>query len=115
MVISTTWSSDAVEFSTDVRQAIQEATEKLGYSKRVLYSGPGHDATYMSQMTNTGMIFVKSVNGMSHNEQEYTPDEDIVKGANTLLYTTLKLANEENCDDQKILYSHEIVMNHGQK
>jgi len=113
MTISTTWSSDAIEFSNDIREHINEAAKKFGYSRRSLYSGPGHDATYMSQIANTGMIFVKSVNGMSHNEQEYTPDEDIVKGANTLLDVALNLANEGEInqkEDQEALNTREIFM-----
>jgi len=113
MTISTTWSSDAIEFSNDIREHINEAAKKFGYSRRSLYSGPGHDATYMSQIANTGMIFVKSVNGMSHNEQEYTPDEDIVKGANTLLDVALNLANEGEInqkEDQEALNTREIFL-----
>lgn len=57
-----------------------------------LYGGPGHDAKYMSTYTPTALIFVKSVKGISHSEEELTYDEDLVKGANVLLHTVLSLS-----------------------
>lgn len=90
--ISNKWDSPAVYFSNEVKTAIDSAAKMLNYSTLHLYSGPGHDAKYMTRLANTGMIFVKSINGISHNENELTLDEDIVKGANVLLHTVLNLA-----------------------
>lgn len=95
IVMTTSWSSDSVDFSEDVTDAINEAANKFDYSSLKLYSGPGHDSKYMNSLAKTGMIFVKSINGISHNEQELTLDEDIVKGANVLLHVVQKLANKE--------------------
>lgn len=92
VTISTDWHSDTVLFSSDVMDAISEAADLLGYSKARLFSGPGHDAKYISKIADTGMIFLPSINGISHNEKELTLEDDIEKGANVLLYTILKLA-----------------------
>ncbi|MDV2686311.1 Zn-dependent hydrolase [Alkalihalophilus lindianensis] len=91
--IQTIWDSDAVSFSPLVTDTISEVAEELNYSSQRLFSGPGHDAKYMSYLGDTGMIFLPSINGMSHNEEELTLDEDIEKGANVLLSALLKLAN----------------------
>ena len=40
------------------------------------------------------MIFIPSKDGRSHSPLEFTPDEDIERGANVLLLTLLKLATE---------------------
>jgi N-carbamoyl-L-amino-acid hydrolase len=39
------------------------------------------------------MIFVPSVNGISHNPAEYTSPEELEAGANILLHTMITLAN----------------------
>ncbi|AUI51797.1 hypothetical protein AC20117_14380 [Arthrobacter crystallopoietes] len=38
----------------------------------------GHDSTNMKDIVPTFMLFVPSVEGISHNEHEYIRDEDIV-------------------------------------
>ena len=44
----------------------------------------GHDSTNMKDIVPTVMLFVPSVNGIAHNEREYTLDEDIVAGVQML-------------------------------
>lgn len=92
LTITTDWHSETTLFAADVKNAIQEAADKFGYSSMELFSGPGHDAKYMAGVADTGMIFVPSIDGISHNEKELTLDEDIEKGANVLLYVVQKLA-----------------------
>ena len=41
------------------------------------------------------MIFVPSVNGISHNPRELTHDEDVINGANVLLDVLKELAEAE--------------------
>lgn len=90
----TEWDASATKFSPEVMGAIENACETLQYSTLEMYSGAGHDAKYMNEITETGMIFVKSIGGISHNEAELTLDEDLVKGANVLLQVVLQLANK---------------------
>ena len=54
-----------------------------------LASGAGHDALYMSRLAPTGMIFVPSKHGISHNPAEHTDMADIVRGTE-LLYRMVK-------------------------
>ncbi|MBT2618888.1 MULTISPECIES: M20 family metallo-hydrolase [unclassified Bacillus (in: firmicutes)] len=93
VTITTDWHSDAVVFSPIVTDVIHEAADKWGYSSIRLFSGPGHDAKYINKLADTGMIFLPSINGISHNEEELTLDDDIERGANVLLYVIEKLAN----------------------
>lgn len=92
MDMTTDWHSDTVEFSPAVIQSIKNAADKLNYSSMELFSGPGHDAKYMASIAETGMIFIPSINGISHNEEELSLDSDIEKGANVLLQVVLDLA-----------------------
>lgn len=96
LTITTDWKSDAVKFSPIVMENIYESAEELGCSSLKLFSGPGHDAKYMSKLGDTGMIFIPSNNGISHNEQELSFEDDIDKGANILLQVIYKLANASN-------------------
>ena len=43
----------------------------------------------------TAMIFTKSVNGISHNVNEFTEPEDLEAGANVLLDVMLDLVTRE--------------------
>ena len=52
-------------------------------------SGAGHDAGLIAAICPTAMIFVPSVDGVSHNVREYTPIEDLERGTNILLQTLL--------------------------
>jgi acetylornithine deacetylase/succinyl-diaminopimelate desuccinylase-like protein len=49
------------------------------------------DAQNMARVSRTGMIFIPSVNGKSHSKDEYSRDEDLVKGLLTLLNVILAL------------------------
>ncbi len=83
----------AVQMSGQVIAAVQAAVKGMGI-KRVmpLVSYAGHDAQLMSRVTPTGMIFVPSVRGISHNPREFTDWDDIVLGTNVLLQTVLRYA-----------------------
>lgn len=93
------WGRDTVVFDSEICAQIELASSKFGYSSKRLYSGAGHDAQFIASIAPTAMIFVPSINGKSHCEEEVTPYEDCAKGANILLNTVLSL--------QKI-YSSEI-------
>jgi N-carbamoyl-L-amino-acid hydrolase len=56
-------------------------------------SGAGHDAQMMARLCPSGMIFVPSVEGLSHNVAEYTRPEHIEAGAAVLLNAVLRLAS----------------------
>jgi len=74
-----------------IRELVTEAAEELGLSTLQMPSGAGHDAQSIARLGPVGMIFVPSVNGISHSPREYSEPEDIVAGADVLLQTLLKL------------------------
>jgi N-carbamoyl-L-amino-acid hydrolase len=75
----------------DARRAIADSAAALGLRTRDLPSGAGHDAQNMAALGPAGMIFVPSVDGISHSPAERTEDHDIVNGANVLLGALLRL------------------------
>jgi N-carbamoyl-L-amino-acid hydrolase len=86
---------EPVDFDDRVIDAVERNARDLGYSTRRMPSGAGHDAQMLSRICPTGMVFVPSVNGISHNVTEYTEPSDIEAGANVLLRTMLELAATE--------------------
>jgi N-carbamoyl-L-amino-acid hydrolase len=86
---------EPVDFDDRVIEAVERNARDLGYSTRRMPSGAGHDAQMLSRICPTGMVFVPSVNGISHNVTEYTEPSDIEAGANVLLRTMLELAATE--------------------
>lgn len=77
-------------------EAIEQAAGQLGLKHTRLLSLAGHDAQTMAPFTPSGLFFVPSVAGLSHNPQEFTHDEDVINGANVVLHTLLTLAAEAN-------------------
>jgi N-carbamoyl-L-amino-acid hydrolase len=77
-----------------MQQFIVQAAEGLGYSVKIMPSGAGHDAQNMAKLVPTGMLFVPSIGGISHSPKEFTRSDDMLKGANVILHTVLKLDRE---------------------
>lgn len=75
-----------------VIEAIERAAAALDLGAKRLPSGAGHDAQELAAVTPSGMIFVPSVGGISHDPREYTAWDDIVNGADVLLGTVRELA-----------------------
>ena len=78
-------------FDERVISLVEGAAAALGGSCRRMPSGAGHDAQMLSRVCPTGMIFVPSVDGISHNPNEFTRDEHVIAGGNALLLVALKL------------------------
>ncbi|MGR6338687.1 allantoate amidohydrolase [Priestia megaterium] len=88
------WSRDTVWFDKTVCDEVEESVRSLGYSYKRMVSGAGHDAQFLASYIPTAMIFIPSVNGKSHCEEEFTPWEECEKGVNVLLETVIKLAQK---------------------
>jgi N-carbamoyl-L-amino-acid hydrolase len=85
---------DAEPFNEDCIDTVERAAEATGADHRRIVSGAGHDANYLNDICPTSMIFVPSVDGVSHTEDEYTEWEDVVAGTNVLLRATFNKGNE---------------------
>ena len=83
---------EPVEFDETMIKLVQRTTQRLGHSTKLMPSGAGHDAQMLARVCPTSMIFVQSVNGLSHNIAEYTKPADVTAGANVLLQVVLAKA-----------------------
>ena len=90
---------EPVTFDPAVVDLVASTAADMGLSVRRMPSGAGHDAQMMARVCPTGMVFVPSVKGISHNPAEHTEPEDLVAGANVLLRTLVKLATIDDGAD----------------
>jgi N-carbamoyl-L-amino-acid hydrolase len=86
--------SEPAQMSPHLQAVIDEVARDLGHKTHWMNSGAGHDAQVMAKITDAGMIFVPSRHGRSHSPAEFTDWDQIENGANVLLNTLLRLANE---------------------
>jgi N-carbamoyl-L-amino-acid hydrolase len=84
---------DPVEFDPSVVELVESTAQRLGLSVMRLPSGAGHDAQMLARVCPTGMVFVPSRGGVSHNPTEYTAPEDLAAGAQVLAEVLVELAS----------------------
>jgi N-carbamoyl-L-amino-acid hydrolase len=74
-----------------IQQFVDDAAGELGLTRLRMPSGAGHDAQSIAKLCPVGMIFIPSVDGISHSPKEYSRPDDIIHGVNVLLHTLLKM------------------------
>lgn len=65
--------------------------DDLGVSSMLVQTRAGHDSTNMKEIVPSVMLFVPSVDGISHAEAEYTADEDLCTGVDLLTETLARM------------------------
>lgn len=85
---------DPVPFDDGICRKVEAAAKDRGLKCRRMVSGAGQDAQMIARICPTAMIFVPSVNGISHNPKEYTTDQACINGANVFLDVVKELAEE---------------------
>ena len=85
---------EPVDFDPAMIDRVEAHAQSLGLTHMRMPSGAGHDAQMLARVCPTSMIFVPSVNGLSHNIAEFTATADLQSGADVLLRMVLELADE---------------------
>ena len=80
-----------VTMDTVLRGALADAAREAGLSTQDLPSGGGHDTAFMGRLCPVGMIFIPCRDGRSHCPEEWSSEEQIAKGAQTLLNAVIAL------------------------
>ncbi len=88
------WNRDTVYWDKTLVKYVKESCEELNVKHQYIHSGAGHDAQFCAYMMPTTMIFVKSKDGLSHCEPEYSTPEDCTSGASVMLNAVLKVDAE---------------------
>lgn len=71
---------DQNPYPEDGLRVAQEVAAELGLTHERVMTIAGHDSTNMKDIAPTVMLFVPSVDGISHNLREFTRDEDLLAG-----------------------------------
>ncbi|WP_040985616.1 Zn-dependent hydrolase [Oceanobacillus jeddahense] len=82
------------ELNQDIRSQLKTSAEQLGISYTNMHSGAGHDAMVLSDITDVGLIFVPSKDGLSHCPEEWTAIHELAAGIDVLYETALKLTRK---------------------
>lgn len=69
----------------DLMQHIAAAATAQSVPHRVMPSGAGHDAAFISYIAPSAMVFVPSVDGKSHCPEEYTSPVDFAAGVSVMI------------------------------
>lgn len=92
--VADVWLSPAIPFDAACIGYVQESVQELGLSSIEMISGAGHDAIHLAKHCPTTMIFIACKDGVSHNEAESITLTDSTNGANVLLRSVLKRAQD---------------------
>jgi N-carbamoyl-L-amino-acid hydrolase len=74
-----------------VRDVIAQEAKAAGLKALSMPSGAGHDAQMLARVAPMGMIFVPSIEGISHSPRESTRWEDVTNGSEVLCRTILAI------------------------
>lgn len=76
----------------NLQDLIEEAAEEAAPGQHVrMPSGAGHDARTISQILPASMMFIPSIDGISHHYTENSSDQDIALGANVYIDAVLRI------------------------
>jgi len=76
--------SEAAPTDQNFRSIIDRSAKDLGLKSYRMPSGAGHDAQSIAKLAPVGMIFIPSINGVSHSPKEFSTPMQIINGVNVL-------------------------------
>lgn len=88
--------------SNSVVNTIEEAVTFFNLTSTAMVSRAYHDALFMGQISDMGMIFIPCKDGKSHRPDEYASPKHIAQGVKVLAYTLAKLSQ-----DRSLQHRHE--------
>jgi N-carbamoyl-L-amino-acid hydrolase len=86
---------EPVPLDNRLLRVTRELCDEKEIDYEIMPSGAGHDAMQMAKITPAAMIFIPSKRGISHNPLEWSDPKDIALGAQLLMETMVRVANEK--------------------
>ncbi|MFJ7977144.1 Zn-dependent hydrolase [Peribacillus sp. NPDC096379] len=83
------------ELNTDIRSLLKQESSRLEIPYCSINSGAGHDAMIFSDVTNVGMIFIPSKDGLSHCPEEWSDARHLTNGVQILFEAAKNLTEVE--------------------
>lgn len=82
----------AAKMDKRIVETINAVSDELNLTHEPIHSGAGHDSQSFEKVMPTGMIFVPSVDGISHNPKEFSKWEDCANGVSVLANVLIRLS-----------------------
>ncbi|MGW2665517.1 M20 family metallo-hydrolase [Nocardia tengchongensis] len=86
-----TWTANY--YQAEGVELARAAVEDLGLSNVEIRTRAGHDSTNMKDLVPSIMLFIPSVDGISHSELEYSHDRDLCNGVDLVTEILLRLSS----------------------
>src|SRR4029077_3373079 len=85
-----------VAFDPALCALLRSKAQARQLSTRDMVAAAGHDSVVVAAVCPSAMLFVPSVDGITHNPKEYSTKEHLARGAQVLLDAVLTLARGPN-------------------
>ncbi|MCT4477262.1 Zn-dependent hydrolase [Peribacillus frigoritolerans] len=79
-----------VKCSENLINSLKQSCKELEIDAPIIVSGAGHDAMFLAEITEIGMVFVRCRNGISHSPKEWAEIDDILIGTKILYESIIK-------------------------
>ncbi|MES1042597.1 Zn-dependent hydrolase [Peribacillus simplex] len=79
-----------VKCSENLINSLKQSCKELEIDAPIIVSGAGHDAMFLAEITEIGMVFVRCRNGISHSPKEWAEIDDILTGTKILYESIIK-------------------------
>ncbi|GKZ14609.1 Zn-dependent hydrolase [Haladaptatus sp. T7] len=89
------WNRHPVPMSDRCRTALEAAGETANIDTLSLHSGAAHDTMHVANVTDAGLLFAPSRDGISHNPLEWTEWEDCAASTRVLAGALTRLADAD--------------------
>lgn len=86
------YDTEPMEMSERVRAELADAAAAVGATSMSLHSGAGHDTMRIADVTDGGLLFAPSEDGVSHHPDELTTWPDCVESVEVLTDALVRLA-----------------------
>ncbi|MEM4782274.1 MAG: M20 family metallo-hydrolase [Halalkalicoccus sp.] len=83
---------EPVAMAERCQMAVREAAEAAGIKTMAMHSGAAHDTMQVARVTDAGMLFAPSRDGISHNPREWTDWDDCATATQVLAGAMARLA-----------------------
>ena len=87
---------EPAKMAESITSIISSVCSANGYSHMLMKSGAGHDAQVMAKYFKSGLIFIPSCKGISHNAEEHSSERSLEIGTNALCKTVFELLHCEH-------------------
>jgi beta-ureidopropionase / N-carbamoyl-L-amino-acid hydrolase len=81
-----------IAFDPSLGNLLRQKAEARQLTTRDMIAAAGHDSVLIAPLCPSAMLFIPSVDGITHNPREYSTPEQIARGAQVMLDAVLDLA-----------------------